>query len=69
VRDAGVGGADPIRGSGLVGLKDRIEALGGTFSMHSPVGGGTTVSCQLPVGVGSEPPHAGPAGGEIIGST
>ena len=48
VRDDGVGGADPRRGSGLIGLKDRIDALGGTFSMHSPVGGGTTVSCELP---------------------
>ncbi|WAM14910.1 sensor histidine kinase [Rhodococcus sp. JS3073] len=48
VRDDGVGGADPQRGSGLVGLKDRIEALGGTFSLHSPPGGGTTVSCDLP---------------------
>jgi signal transduction histidine kinase len=49
VRDDGVGGADPGRGSGLVGLKDRIDALGGTFSVHSPPGGGTTVSCELPV--------------------
>jgi signal transduction histidine kinase len=49
VRDDGVGGADPLRGSGLVGLKDRIEALGGTFSVHSPAGHGTTVSCELPV--------------------
>jgi signal transduction histidine kinase len=49
VRDDGVGGADPARGSGLVGLKDRIEALGGTFFLHSPPGGGTTVSCELPV--------------------
>jgi signal transduction histidine kinase len=49
VRDDGVGGADPERGSGLVGLKDRIEALGGTFAMHSPPGSGTTVSCELPV--------------------
>src|SRR5487761_1819659 len=48
VRDDGVGGADPLRGSGLVGLKDRIEALGGTFAVHSPAGGGTTVSCELP---------------------
>ncbi len=37
VRDDGIGGADPVRGSGLLGLKDRIEALGGTFSVHSPV--------------------------------
>jgi signal transduction histidine kinase len=49
VRDDGVGGADPGLGSGLVGLKDRIEALGGTFSMHSPAGGGTTVTCELPM--------------------
>jgi signal transduction histidine kinase/ketosteroid isomerase-like protein len=53
VRDDGVGGADPRRGSGLVGLKDRIEALGGRFSIHSPAGGGTTVTCQLPVWAGN----------------
>src|SRR5882757_6207043 len=49
VRDDGVGGADPLRGSGLVGLRDRIETLGGVFTIHSPPGGGTTVSCELPV--------------------
>jgi signal transduction histidine kinase len=49
VRDDGVGGADPLRGSGLVGLKDRVEALGGIFALHSPAGGGTTVSCELPI--------------------
>ena len=49
VRDDGAGGADPARGSGLTGLKDRIEALGGTFSLHSPASAGTTVSCELPV--------------------
>jgi signal transduction histidine kinase len=58
VRDDGIGGADPQRGSGLVGLKDRIEALGGTFSVHSPPGGGTTVSCELPVVAGGGPPDA-----------
>jgi signal transduction histidine kinase len=60
VRDDGVGGADPLRGSGLVGLKDRIEALGGTFSMDSPAGGGTTVSCELPVSADGGQPDAGP---------
>jgi signal transduction histidine kinase/uncharacterized protein YoaH (UPF0181 family) len=55
VRDDGVGGATPERGSGLVGLKDRIEALGGTFVMHSPPGGGTTVSCELPVTPDGQP--------------
>jgi signal transduction histidine kinase len=53
VRDDGVGGADPLAGTGLVGLKDRIEALSGTFSMHSPPGGGTTVTCELPVPAGT----------------
>jgi signal transduction histidine kinase len=56
VRDDGVGGADPQRGSGLVGLKDRIEALGGTFSVDSPRGGGTTVCCELPVSARTRQP-------------
>jgi signal transduction histidine kinase len=54
VRDNGVGGADLEHGSGLVGLKDRIEALGGTFTMLSPPGGGTTVCCELPVMAGAD---------------
>ncbi len=62
VRDDGAGGADPRRGSGLVGLKDRIEALGGTFSLRSPAGGGTTVSCELPLLAGGGQPDAGPGG-------
>ncbi|NMO51482.1 GAF domain-containing protein [Actinoplanes sp. TBRC 11911] len=52
VHDDGVGGADPDRGTGLLGLKDRIEALGGTFDVHSPAGSGTTVTCRIPL----EPP-------------
>jgi signal transduction histidine kinase len=56
VHDDGIGGADPVRGAGLLGLKDRIEALGGTFSVHSPVGRGTTVTCELPVTAGGEFP-------------
>jgi signal transduction histidine kinase len=48
VHDDGAGGADPERGTGLLGLKDRIEALGGKFDVHSPVGGGTTVICRIP---------------------
>jgi signal transduction histidine kinase len=58
VRDDGAGGADPLGGSGLAGLKDRIEALGGTFSIDSPAGGGTTVSCELPVVTGTALPSA-----------
>jgi signal transduction histidine kinase len=49
VRDDGVGGADPARGSGLVGLKDRVEALGGAMSVESPVGAGTFVTVRLPL--------------------
>jgi signal transduction histidine kinase len=49
VRDDGVGGADPACGSGLVGLRDRIEAFGGTMTLNSPAGGGTTLVAQLPL--------------------
>jgi signal transduction histidine kinase len=49
IRDDGVGGADPSQGSGLVGLSDRIEALGGTLRVTSPVGGGTTLVIEVPV--------------------
>jgi signal transduction histidine kinase len=59
VRDDGAGGADPVRGSGLTGLKDRIEALGGAFRVQSPAGGGTTVSCELPVVASAGQPGAG----------
>jgi signal transduction histidine kinase len=59
VRDDGAGGADPLRGSGLTGLKDRIEALGGAFSVHSPAGRGTRVSCELPVAADAAQPGAG----------
>ena len=49
VRDDGRGGADPHAGSGLLGLKDRIEALGGLFVVHSPPGFGTTLQIALPL--------------------
>jgi signal transduction histidine kinase len=49
VRDDGVGGADPARGSGLVGLRDRVEALGGTIAWHSAKGMGTAVEATLPL--------------------
>ncbi|MDX6334339.1 MAG: hypothetical protein QOG05_1679 [Streptosporangiaceae bacterium] len=49
VRDDGVGGADPVRGSGLVGLKDRVEALGGALTIQSPAGAGTTLRVELPL--------------------
>jgi PAS domain S-box-containing protein len=46
--DDGAGGADPAGGSGLRGLGDRVEALGGRFGLESPAGGGTTVRAVLP---------------------
>ena len=49
VRDDGVGGADPARGSGLVGLRDRVEALGGTVAVDSPGGEGTAIEVALPL--------------------
>jgi signal transduction histidine kinase len=49
IEDDGVGGADASRGSGLQGLADRVEALGGRFVVESPRGRGTRLLVQLPV--------------------
>ncbi|MEA2612616.1 MAG: hypothetical protein QOI52_575 [Chloroflexota bacterium] len=49
VRDDGIGGADPARGSGLVGLKDRVEALGGTIKIAGAPGEGTSVVARIPI--------------------
>jgi len=49
VRDDGRGGAALTGGSGLVGLKDRVEALGGTIEIDSPAGAGTSVRIEVPV--------------------
>jgi PAS domain S-box-containing protein len=49
IRDDGVGGADPARGSGLVGLADRVEALGGSIRVRSLPGDGTLVTAELPL--------------------
>jgi PAS domain S-box-containing protein len=56
IRDDGVGGADPARGSGLVGLKDRVEALGGTLEIVSRPGRGTSLEARIPVGSASGGP-------------
>jgi signal transduction histidine kinase len=48
VADDGIGGASAAQGSGLPGLGDRIEALGGSFSLTSPPGRGTVVRAELP---------------------
>jgi GAF domain-containing protein len=49
IRDDGVGGADPSRGSGLTGLKDRIEALGGQIHIDSAPGSGTHIEVEIPI--------------------
>jgi signal transduction histidine kinase len=57
IRDDGVGGADPAEGSGLIGLRDRVEALGGTVEIDSPAGRGTCVTVELPVEPGASSPE------------
>ena len=49
IRDDGVGGADPGRGSGLRGLADRVGALDGSLALDSPPGSGTTLRAEIPV--------------------
>jgi signal transduction histidine kinase len=55
VRDDGRGGADPDGGSGLLGLEDRVEALGGSLSVRTGAEEGTTVAADFPI------PHDNPA--------
>jgi signal transduction histidine kinase len=45
----GAGGADASRGSGLTGLRDRVEAVGGSMTVDSPAGAGTVLTVLLPV--------------------
>jgi signal transduction histidine kinase len=49
VEDDGIGGADSANGSGLIGLEDRVEALGGSFAAQSPSNVGTTIVSVLPL--------------------
>jgi signal transduction histidine kinase len=49
IRDDGIGGADIGKGSGLIGLKDRAEALGGRMRIESPAGNGTSLSVTIPL--------------------
>jgi PAS domain S-box-containing protein len=54
IEDDGIGGADPSGGTGLRGLADRIEALGGRLEVESPAGGGTCLRAELPVAAPAE---------------
>jgi signal transduction histidine kinase len=49
VADDGVGGADPAKGTGLLGLADRLEVLGGELEVHSPHGEGTRIRARVPL--------------------
>jgi len=49
IRDDGIGGADVGKGSGLIGLKDRAEALRGQMQITSPSGGGTSLHITIPL--------------------
>jgi hypothetical protein len=49
IADDGVGGADPDRGSGLVGLRDRVESVGGTLAVESSPGRGTRLIASIPL--------------------
>ena len=60
VCDNGRGGADFSHGSGLLGLKDRAEALGGHLRLDSPQGAGTTLDITLPLGAAPGEPRLPP---------
>jgi signal transduction histidine kinase len=49
IRDDGIGGADATKGSGLIGLTDRVEALGGRMRIMSPAGSGTSLDVTIPL--------------------
>ena len=51
----GIGGASLTRGTGLIGLKDRAEALGGRLSLDSPRGTGTVLHAELPLDLATSP--------------
>jgi signal transduction histidine kinase len=58
IRDDGVGGADLARGTGLIGLRDRVEALSGVLRLESPPGAGTTLRAELPLTAGRRDNYA-----------
>jgi len=61
IADDGIGGADPSRGSGMVGLSDRLQALGGELAIDSPLGRGTSLRATLPI-------HVPEPGGQSLGA-
>ena len=55
IRDDGIGGADARKGSGLIGLVDRVEALGGEIAIASRLGEGTSLVANIPLGPNESP--------------
>jgi signal transduction histidine kinase len=55
IADDGAGGADEAKGTGLRGLADRVEALGGIFGVSSPPGKGTVLAAEIPLGEARQP--------------
>jgi len=60
VRDDGRGGAEFAAGSGMVGIQDRVEALGGRIALDSPAGGGTSMDITIPIGTSTTVRMPGP---------
>jgi signal transduction histidine kinase len=54
ISDDGIGGADARRGSGLTGLRDRVESIGGTLEISGGAGDGTSILAKIPIGVDGE---------------
>ncbi|WP_324611406.1 sensor histidine kinase [Streptomyces sp. NRRL F-5755] len=53
VTDDGRGGADPARGTGLTGVRQRLDTFDGTLALHGPQGGPTTVTMEIPCALSS----------------
>ena len=63
IADDGIGGAELETGSGLQGLRDRVEGIGGRLELESEPGRGTHLAAHLPLHVGATPDDAAPRGG------
>jgi signal transduction histidine kinase len=59
IRDDGIGGTDSRHGSGIIGLKDRVDVLGGTITLNSPAGHGTTIEATIPLAMPPKELHQG----------